>query len=184
MSSIFVSNWVTLDGIFSGPGGDTGWFTSDEELMHYNLGRLNEADTILMGRITYDLMAGYWPGAQARHDFAGAYQFMNESRKHIFSKTLTESDWQRCIFHHEITPEVINNIKDSTSKDIVILGSGDLSMQLHKLGLIDEYHILLDPQIKSEGRKFFDDMQMSKLKLKSIKKFECGVAYLQYAVVK
>ncbi|HTG56008.1 MAG TPA: dihydrofolate reductase family protein, partial [Niabella sp.] len=89
MSRIFVSNWITLDGVFSGAGGDTSWFTSDEELMHYNLERLNEADTILMGRITYDLMAGYWPRAQAQQDFAGAYQFMNESRKHIFSRSIT-----------------------------------------------------------------------------------------------
>ncbi len=184
MSSIFVSNWITLDGIFSGPGGDTGWFTSDEELMHYNLGRLNKADTILMGRTTYDLMAGYWPGAQARRDFAGAYQFMNESRKHIFSRSITVSDWQHCFFHNHITPEVISDIKASTDKDIVILGSGYLSAQLHHQGWIDEYHILLDPQIKSQGRRFFDAMQLSKLKLKSMKKFGCGVAYLQYAVVK
>ncbi len=184
MSRIFVSNWITLDGIFSGPGGDTGWFTSDEELMHYNLDRLNQADTILMGRTTYDLMASYWPGTQAQRDFAGAYRFMNESRKHIFSGTLKESDWQRCIFHNEISQEVISNIKASASKDIVILGSGELSMQLHGLGLIDEYHILLDPQIKGEGRRFFDDMHLSKLKLESIKKFKCGVAYLHYLVVK
>lgn len=184
MSRIFVSNWITLDGIFSGPDGDTEWFTSDDQLMHYNLARLNQADTILMGRVTYDLMAGYWRGAQARQDFAGAYQFMNESQKHIFSTTMNKSDWNRCIFHNDINPEVISNIKASTSKDIVILGSGNLSMQLHKLGLIDEYHILLDPQIKGEGRRFFDDMHLSKLKLESIKKFGCGVAYLQYLVVK
>ncbi|MGN7787135.1 dihydrofolate reductase family protein [Niabella sp. 22666] len=184
MSSIFVSNSITLDGIFSGPDGDTGWFTSDEELMHYNLERLNRADTILMGCTTYDLMGGYWPGTQAQRDFAGAYQFMNESQKHIFSRILKESDWHRCIFHNEISQEVISHIKASTSKDIVILGSGELSMQLHKLGLIDEYHVLLDPQIKGEGRRFFDDMHLSKLKLENIKKFKCGVAYLQYKVVK
>lgn len=184
MSRIFVSNWIALDGIFSGPGGDTGWFTSDEELMHYNLERLNEADTILMGRTTYDLMAGYWPGTQARHDFAGAYQFMNESRKHIFSRSITVSDWQHCFFHNTVNQEVISKIKASTNRDIVILGSGDLSRQLHNLGLIDEYHILLDPQIKGEGRRFFDDIQFSELKLNNIRKFKCGVAYLQYAVVK
>ncbi|WP_114790898.1 dihydrofolate reductase family protein [Niabella yanshanensis] len=184
MSRIFVSNWITLDGIFSGAGGDTGWFTSDEELMNYNLERLNEADTILMGRITYDLMAGYWPLAQAQQDFAGAYQFMNESRKHIFSTTVNKSGWDRCIFHNEVSPKVINDIKTSAGKDIVILGSGKLSARLHNLRLIDEYHLLLDPQIKVEGRRFFDDIQKSKLKLKNMKKFECGVVYLQYVVVK
>lgn len=184
MSRIFVSNWITLDGIFSGPDGDTDWFTSDDELMHYNLARLNQADTILLGRVTYDLMAGYWPGPQARHDFAGAHQFMNESQKHIFSTTMNESDWNRCIFHNDINPEVMRNIKASTDKDIVILGSGKLSAQLHNLRLIDEYHILLDPQIKGEGRRFFDDKHWSGLELESIKKFKCGVVYLQYAVVK
>ncbi len=184
MNRIFVSNWISVDGIFSGPDGDTGWFTSDEELMHFNLEQLNLADSILMGRTTFDLMADYWPTNQARNDFAGAYQFMNESKKHIFSKTVTRSDWSYCFFYNDINQEVISKIKASAGKDIVILGSREISTQLHKLGLIDEYHILLDPQIKSEGRKFFDQMQQSELKLDSMKKFKCGIAYLQYSVVK
>ncbi len=184
MSKIFVSNWITLDGIFSGPDGDTDWFTSDDELMHYNLARLNQADTILMGRITYDLMAGYWPKTQAQRDFEEAYQFMNESQKHIFSTTVNRSDWNHCVFHSDINPEVMSDIKASTDKDIVILGSGKLSAQLHHLQLIDEYHILLDPQIKGDGRRFFDDMHRLGLKLGSSKRFKCGVVYLQYSVVK
>ncbi|MCH5718461.1 dihydrofolate reductase family protein [Niabella hibiscisoli] len=184
MSRIFVSNWISLDGIFSGRGGDTGWFTSDEELMHFNLEQLNQADTILMGRTTFDLMVGYWPGIEASRDFADAYKLMNESRKHIFSKTVRDSDWQNCFFHDDINEEVISHIKASTHKNIVILGSGVVSTQLQAIGLIDGYHILLDPQIKGEGRRFFDAKHCPKLKLENAKKFDCGVVYLQYSVVK
>ena len=184
MSRIFVSNWISIDGVFSGAGGDTNWFTSDEELKDYNLHQLHCADTILFGRTTYELMHAYWPTEQAKRDYPDVHRYMNECRKHIFSHTVNSSDWQSCYFHNAVNKEAIEKIRADTNKNIVILGSGEIATQLHNLGLIDEYHILLDPQILGEGRRFFDETTPVRLKLESMKKFNCGVAYLRYSVVK
>lgn len=184
MSKIFVSNWISLDGIFSGPGGDTGWFTSDDDLYRYNIEQLLKADTIIFGRTTYELMLNYWPTQQAKHDYPHAYAYMNGCKKHTFSKTVSYTDWQSCFFYKELNRAAIEDIKRTTHKDIVVLGSGEISKQLHNLGLIDEYHILLDPQIKGQGKQFFHETDPVRLKLDSTKKFDCGVTYLQYSVVK
>src|SRR5688572_3379783 len=101
MGKIFVSNWITLDGIFSGPGGKTDWFTFDKELEEYNLNTLLPAGTILFGRKTFEIMESFWPAAGASENPRAA-KYMNESEKHTFSKTVTSSDWNKSFFHKEI----------------------------------------------------------------------------------
>lgn len=184
MSKIFVSNWITLDGIFSGPEGETDWFTFDKELEEYNLSTLLPAGTILFGRKTFDIMVDFWPTALASNENPAVVKYMNESAKHTFSKTVTESGWNNSFFHKELNNDTIEKIKTGATGDIVILGSGEISMQLHRMGLVDQYNILLDPQLGIKGRKFFTDVPKTSLELVETKTFKCGVVFLQYNVLK
>lgn len=184
MSKIFVSNWISLDGIFSGPNGETGWFTSDEELDRYNLGKLEQSDGIIFGRTTYELMESFWPTEAAHAESPAVINFMNNTPKHTFSKTLNASGWSNSFFYNEITREIVEAIKNKSRKDIVILGSGAISMQLHALGLIDEYKIMLDPQLLGKGKLFFQNIDKTSLELKQSKIFPSGINYLEYKVRK
>lgn len=184
MGKIFVSNWITLDGIFSGPAGETDWFTFDKELEQYNLSTLLPANTILFGRKTFDIMVNYWPTALAVNEDPGVVRYMNESVKHTFSKTVTESGWNNSFFHKELNNDTIEKIKADAPGDIVVLGSGEISMQLHRMGLIDQYNILLDPQLGIPGRQFFSGVPKTSLELVQAKTFRCGVIFLQYNMLK
>lgn len=184
MSKIFVSNWISLDGIFSGPNGETDWFTNDKELENYNLGKLEQSDGIIFGRSTYELMESFWPTEAANAENPAVINFMNNTPKHTFSKTMTSSGWRNSFFYTEISREVVEAIKSKSGKDIVILGSGAVSMQLHQLGLIDEYKIMLDPQLLGEGKLFFQNIDKTSLELMQVKTFPCGVNYLEYQVRK
>lgn len=184
MSKIFVSNWIILDGIFSGPEGETDWFTFDKELEDYNLNTLLPAGTILFGRKTFDIMVNFWPTPLAEKEDPRTVQYMNESAKHIFSKTVTKSDWNNSFFHKELNNDTIEKIKADAPGDIVVLGSGEISMQLHRMGFIDQYNILLDPQLGIEGRQFFTNVPKTSLELVQAKTFKCGVVFLQYNMVK
>ena len=91
MRKIIVSNLISVDGYFEGPNQDIGWFKVDEEFFEYARNLLNEADTILYGRITYEHMASYWPNT--KDDDAVITEKMNSLQKIIFSNTLNSVEW-------------------------------------------------------------------------------------------
>jgi dihydrofolate reductase len=97
MRKVILSNLVTLDGFFAGPNGELDWFIVDEELNEYANDLLSKVDAILFGRVTYQLMADYWPAAAtnpstSKGDLEIADK-MNNLPKIVFSKTLQEVKW-------------------------------------------------------------------------------------------
>ncbi|AHF17594.1 dihydrofolate reductase family protein [Niabella soli] len=183
MSKIFVANWITVDGIFSGPSGETNWFTPDTELQKENLENLHNANTILFGRVTFKMMEAFWPTAQAMA-YPEVQQYMNAAQKHTFSTTVNGSTWQHSHFHKQLNKETISSIKEKAENDIVILGSGMISRELHRMGLLDEYTLFLDPQLLGKGKRFFSDMPAGRLRLLESKSFPSGIVRLNYRVVK
>ncbi|MCF3109414.1 dihydrofolate reductase family protein [Niabella sp. CC-SYL272] len=183
MSRIFVFNWISVDGIFSGPNGETDWFTVDPELEKANLSGLDRADTILFGRTTFKMMEAFWPtpGAAAQYPEIAAY--MNETAKHTFSTTVDNSNWPHSFFHKALNRDTVNGIKETAKKDIVILGSGSVSMALQELQLIDEYILLLDPQLLGKGMPFFKNAGPTALQLLDTRTFPSGIVRLHYKVV-
>lgn len=184
MKKIFVSNWITLDGFFAGPNGETDWFSFDEELEQYNLSKLNQSADIIMGRTTFKMMESFWPSEAGMKENPVVVKYMTDSAKHVFSKTVRSSAWENSFFYPEITADLVESIRNKAGKDIVILGSGDVSMQLHRLGLIDQYNIMLDPQLLGKGKPFFQGVDQTSLRLVQTKTFKCGVSYLEYTVKK
>src|SRR5690606_18559114 len=88
MRKLIMWNMVTVDGYFEGPDRDIGWFLFEDELENYIRETQSTADTLVFGRVTYEMMAGYWPTAQG-----WIADFMNGIEKVVFSRTLASADW-------------------------------------------------------------------------------------------
>jgi dihydrofolate reductase len=178
MGKVIVSNLVTVDGFFAGPNGEIDWFVWDEELRDYSIDLLSTVDTLLFGRVTYQLMANYWPTATEDAIIA---ERMNNLPKIVFSKTLESVEWKNAKLVKEIIPEEILKIKQFPGKDMVILGSGSIVSTLTQLGLIDEYRLIVNPVILGNGKPLFKGLKdRLNLKLLKTKAFSSGNVLLSY----
>ncbi|MBI5585183.1 MAG: dihydrofolate reductase family protein [Deltaproteobacteria bacterium] len=181
MRKIIVSNYVSLDGFFAGPNGEIDWFVWDEETEGYAIKLAASIDTILFGRVTYELMAGYWPTVATENPVITDY--MNNTPKIVFSRSLNKADWRNTRILKEIDPQEIRNLKGQAGKDLVIYGSGRLVATLAQAGLIDDYRIFVNPVVLGNGKHLFAGLQERlKLKLLSTKTFRCGVVLLHYGL--
>jgi dihydrofolate reductase len=150
---IIASEMVTVDGFFSGPNGELDWFVQDEELNRFATDLINAVDTILYGRATYQMMAGYWPHAGG--DFA---ERTNQLPKLVFTSTLDETpwgDWGNARPVNGELAEVIVKLKNEPGGDMVIYGSGSVVQALSRLGAIEEYRLVVNPVLLGAGRPLF-----------------------------
>ncbi|MBO9620593.1 MAG: dihydrofolate reductase family protein [Niabella sp.] len=148
-----------------------------------NLENLQQVNTILFGRVTFKMMEAFWPREQTKA-YPEVQQYMNAARKHTFSTTVNRSAWQHSYFHEQLNKETIISIKEKAENDIVILGGGMSSRELHRLGLLDEYTLFLDPQLLGRGKQFFREMPPGRLQLLDSRVFPSGIVRLNYKVVK
>lgn len=183
MSKLLVFNQITLDGYFAGVNGDISWAhrpEKDEELDSFVADNSRSEGVLVFGRITYELMASYWPTPQAKEGDPVVAERMNTSEKVVFSRTLSEAPWSNTrLVKHGLAAE-IRRMKDS-GKDLTILGSGSLVSQLASEGLIDEYQVLLYPVVLGKGRTMFEGLQERlSLRLKKTRAFPKGSVLLSY----
>jgi len=179
MREIIVSNYVSLDGFFAGPNGEIDWFMWDEETAEYSKGLAASIDTILFGRVTYELMASYWPTVTTEDPVITEY--MNRSPKIVFSRTLKKTDWKNTKLIMELNKEEILDLKKQPGKDMVIYGSGSLVSALAQWGLIDDYRIFVNPVVLGNGKHMFKGLkERLELALLRTKTFQCGVVLLHY----
>ena len=183
MRKIILSNLISLDGFFEGPDKELDWFVVEEEFFEYARELLDGTDTILFGRITYQMMAKYWPNA--KDNDATITHKMNHLQKIIFSKTLKKVDWNNAELATVTLSKEVKNLKAQPGKDIVIFGSGTLVTQLTQLGLIDEYRLIINPVILGKGNPLFKGIDDTiNLKLLQTKAFKSGVAILYYEPIR
>jgi dihydrofolate reductase len=181
MRKIIVSNYVSLDGFFAGPNGEIEWFVWDEETADYSKGLAASIDTILFGRVTYQLMASYWPTVTTEDPVITEY--MNRSAKIVFSRTLEKADWENTRLIKAMDKEEILNLKKQPGRDMVIYGSGSIVSTLSRWGLIDDYRIFVNPIVLGSGKPLFKGWnERLKLKLLSTKTFHCGIVLLHYGL--
>ncbi|MDH2424511.1 dihydrofolate reductase family protein [Sphaerisporangium sp. TRM90804] len=178
MRKVILSTFVTLDGLIEGPEGQNGWNIDvfDEEMERYAGEQLDEVDTLLLGRVTYDLFADAWPREEG--DVAGK---MNAIAKVVFSRTPRTLDWNNS---RQAGPDLaaeIAALKAAPGKDMLIYGSAALSRDLMRLGLIDEYRMWVHPVILGKGKPLFEDFEdRVDLELVRTRVFEPGVCILYY----
>lgn len=190
MRKVIVSMNVTLDGYMSGPNCELDWhFQSWDADMGARLAReLSKTDTILLGRVTYQAMARYWPAKvldllSSRADMEFAIM-MNDHHKVVYSNTLETTSWDNSRLISGTIEQAIARLKQSPrqqGKNIIIYGSGKLVATLMQLGFIDEYHLWVHPVILGKGKPLFRDLQdKSSLQLLETKPFDSGVVLLHY----
>jgi len=181
MRNIIVFENVTLDGFMAGPNGEIDWAIQDDEVTQYSKEGQDSTDMFLFGRVTYEMMASFWPtpaGKSANPVFA---EVLNNSPKIVFSSTLEKADWQSTEVVKELNKEEILKMKQQPGKNMMIFGSGTIVEQLTNLGLIDEYQLMVNPVILGKGKPLFKDIKdRINLKLVKTKTFSKGIVLLQY----
>jgi dihydrofolate reductase len=181
MKKIILFNMMTLDGFFEGPEKEIDWHNVDEEFNDFAIGQLDEASLLIFGRITYQLMAGYWPTEDAVKNDPVVAAKMNSIPKVVFSNLLVRTDWNNTILRKGNVSEVVGELKKEYDKDIFIFGSGNLAMSLASKNLIDEYRIMVNPVLLGRGNPLFRALPGKiNLKLISTKVFRSGNVLLCY----
>jgi dihydrofolate reductase len=178
---VLVSMMVTVDGMFAGPDGDIGWHNVDEEFNDFAIEQLDSVDTLLFGRVTYELMASYWPTDLALGDDPDVARRMNALEKVVFSRTLGAVEWENSrLVKDDLTGEVAR-LKEKPGKDMVIFGSGTIVTELAQAGLIDEYRLFINPVALGTGTALFAGLpEALRLKLVDTRVFNSGNVLLRY----
>jgi dihydrofolate reductase len=181
MRKVFAFLVATVDGYYEGPNQEFDWPNVDEEFNHFAVEQLDEADTLLFGRATYEGMAAYWPTPAAQDDDPKVAALMNGLAKIVVSRTLDRADWANTRLISDGVAEEITKLKQQPGKDIAILGSSDLTVGLMRMGLVDELRIMVNPIILGAGKSLFRtaDERIS-LKLLKARPFESGNVLLYY----
>ena len=178
---------ISLDGFVAGPNGEMDWIKVDEEIFEYVGKRIGEGDTALYGRVTYQMMEGYWPGAgdkpgANRHDIEHS-KWYSKVHKLVLSKTLKGAGLTNTTIISDKLSDKINEIKQQAGKEILLFGSPTATHSLMQLNLIDGYWLFVNPIILGRGIPLFADIKDKiKLKLLSTRQFTCGVTELNYTV--
>ena len=185
MRKVILFNMVTLDGFFEGPNGEIDWHNADEEFNEFAVDQVNAADGLIFGRVTYELMASYWPTPAAQADDPIVEKKMNTMPKIVFSRTLDKVEWNNTRLVKGDAVKEISQLKQEPGKDLLIFGSADLASNLTNLGLIDEYRIMVNPVVLGKGKPLFKDIKGKlNLRLLRTRNFSNGNVLLYYEPVK
>ncbi|MGA2296540.1 MAG: dihydrofolate reductase family protein [FCB group bacterium] len=184
MRKVIFQNMISLDGYFEGPNREIDWHNVDEEFNEIARAFLDTVDTLLFGRLTYQIMANYWPTELALNDDPIIANKMNNLSKVVFSKTLDKVDWQNSRLVKGNIAEEVARLKQAQGKDMAIFGSSDLALALIPDGLIDEIRIMINPIVLGEGKPIFAGIR-NRINLKLIKTetFKSGNVALHYQFI-
>ena len=185
MRKIIVSEMISIDGFFAGPNGEIDWHNVDEEFNSIAIDLLKKVDTVLLGRVTYDLFVNFWPSAltdprTSKNNLTIAKR-LNDATKIVFSRSMSGAKWNNTVVMKDLSSGEIARLKNSTGKDIVVYGSGIIVSELSRAGLIDELRLFVNPVVLGAGKLLLTD-QGGRLHLKLLrtKTFRNGNVMLSY----
>lgn len=178
MRKVVASEIMSLDGVVGSPEKWSFQFHNDQ--MEEAISEAMAAsDSMLLGRVTYEGFAAFWPSQTEDQGFAG---YMNNTPKYVVSRTLEEPlEWQNSTLIKGDAAEEITRLKQQPGKDISITGSGTLVRSLLQDDLLDELRVMVHPIVVGSGKRLFeegDDKMV--LRLVDMKTFSTGVVYLTY----
>jgi len=175
MRKLKLAMYVALDGVVENPAW-TGPFWN-EELADLQAEYLYSSDALVLGRVTYEGFAAAWPAMEeSTGDFG---KKMNSMPKYVASRTLTDPEWNATVIGGELG-DAVRALKAEGGGDLLIYGSGTLVDELTRLGLIDEYRLMLHPILVGTGKRLFSDVTETTLELADVKTTATGVAVLTY----
>jgi dihydrofolate reductase len=184
MGRIVVTEFVSLDGVMEGPGGDNdfvrgAWsfeFDRGEEGNEFKLDETMASDAMLLGRVTYEGFANAWPSREG--EFADRF---NSMPKYVVSSTLNEPDWTNTTVVDGDLAEVVSELKGRHERDVLVHGSCQLVQELIDRDLVDELRLMMFPVVLGTGKRLFGDTtEMKPLKLAESKAVGDGVVILVY----
>ena len=187
MGKLVVFNSISLDGYFVDANGDMSWAHSgaeDDEWDEFVAANASGGGQLVFGRITYELMASYWPTAAALQNDPVVAERMNNLPKLVFSRTLDEASWNRTRLVKDGMAAEMRRLKSEPGNDVAIMGSGSIVSQLTREHLIDEYQVVVVPIVLGAGRTMFDGVGgRLGLRLTKTRSFANGNVYLRYEPV-
>lgn len=183
MKKIIFSISVSLDGYFEGPDRQLDWHRVDDELHSHFNEKLAPMGAFLHGRVTYELMAGFWPTADADPASTGPMvefaRIWRDMPKIVYSRTLERAGWNTTIVRDVVVDEV-KALKAQPGGDLVV-GGPDVAAAFMRHDLIDEYHIYVHPVLIGRGRPLFQPSDSAfDLRLAETRAFGNGVVLLRY----
>jgi dihydrofolate reductase len=178
-------NRISIDGFFAGPNGEIDWFIPDPEVdkaAHQGA----QADSVLMGRVTYQLFESVWPkitaDPKASEEMRKTAEELNQMTKIVFSKTLKRVTWENSKLVKNDIVEEVRKLKQEKGASIIIFGSGTIVQQLTSEELIDDYFFVVTPVILGEGKSLFTGAKKLALKLTETKNFKSGNILIHYTI--
>lgn len=185
MAKLSSFTFISLNGFYKGLQEDISWHQHGSEEAAYSAESLQAGNTLLFGRVTYEMMKGFWPTEMARESFPEVAEGMNKSLKLVASKTLKSTDWNNTRILSKNLIEEIRQLKKESKNDITLLGSGQLLTQLADANLIDTYQFMIDPVVIGSGKQLFSGLaQQLEFELMQQKTFKSGVMLVSYKAKK
>lgn len=174
MRKVVVTEFLTLDGVYED---STAWqqaYHPDDGQFKFD--ELFESDALLLGRVTYQEFAAYWPTQQGKNAFADR---MNSLPKYVASRTLNTVQWNASLLEGNGV-EAVQQLQEQDGQNILMYGSGTLAHWLLQHGLVDELRLMIFPVVLGSGKRFFRDGNKIPLHLVSTRELGDGVLLLTY----
>jgi dihydrofolate reductase len=186
MKKLIVSEWVTLDGVFDADSMKL-WFnpydSAERQACIKEL--VLSSDAFLFGRVTYQMLAGYWPNVKADDPEFTVANRLNTAPKYVVSTTLEKGEWQNSTIVKDNVVEEVTKLKQQSGQNLLVFGSATLVQALMAADLVDEYRLLVHPVFMGGGKRAFKDgMATTKLTLAKNDTFTFGVSSLCYVPVR
>jgi dihydrofolate reductase len=176
---------ISVDGYIAGLNGEMDWmvWNGDDKLKNYVFELTEPVDTIILGRKMTDGFVSYWSDIITKPDdpFYELAKKLMETPKVVFTKTLKKSQWiNTTLATGDLTDEILK-LKSESGKDIVVYGGAMFDSSLIKAGLIDEFHLFINPVAIGSGMAIFKDIsEIQKFTLIKSTPFDCGITELLY----
>lgn len=185
MRTLSVFNSVSLDGYFTDANNDYMWAhqgANDPDLAEFTRSNARGENALVFGRVTYDVMAAWWPTPEAAKAMPEIAKGMNAAPKYVFSRTLDAAQWANTTLLRKDPAAEIARIKQTPGPDMTILGSGTIVAQLAEARLIDEVQLLVCPVMLGSGRSQFAGVTGKPWwNLSRSKTFQNGRVFLAYS---
>lgn len=177
---VFLS--ISVDGYFADERGDMSWAHADDpDFKTFVAANAGSGNTLVMGRVTYDLMASYWPTDMAKRNDPAVAAAMNELPKIVFSRTIRETNWNNTRVFHRAPVAAMQALKNEEGRDMVILGSGSIARLFAEAGLVDSFQFVVVPLVLGGGRAALAGLSRRlPLTLEDSRTFKNGMVVLTY----
>jgi dihydrofolate reductase len=196
---LVVSMFVTLDGYIVGPDEDVSWVTESLDPEWHDdvvTSMSQDVDVYVLGRVTYDIFAAYWPHAEAYEpgddrtvaegkEDPRIIKALNDLPKVVFSTTLDRPEWHNTRVVAGGVEDEVRRLKQESGKHIAVQGSASIVQALARADLVDEYWLYLHPVLLGAGTLLFDtatgELLRQRFETTQVKRYANGVVALRYA---